>query len=93
MPQLDPKKGFIVPRAEIQESTLHLFTMQKGQKWLFSLLGLCSFSSRIKRHAWSFSARVEKRGNRREEPSVSSDLLCDGDLPRRVSGKSCVNGT
>lgn len=66
MPQLDLKKSFIVPRAEIHESALHLFTMQKGQKWLFSLQGLCSFSRRIKRHTQSFRTRVKKRGNRRE---------------------------
>lgn len=84
MTQLDLKKGFIVPRAEIHERALRLFTMQKGQTRLFSLLGLCSFSSRIKRHTQSFSTRVKKRGNRREEPSVSSHLLCDGDSPRRV---------
>jgi len=93
MPQIDLKKGFIVPGAKIQESGLHLFTMQKGQKWLFSLLGPCSFSSRFKGRTWNFGARVRKRGNSSEEPSVSSHLLCDGDLPRRVSGKSCVNGT
>lgn len=37
------------------QSALHLFTMQKGQEWLFSLQGPRSFASRIKRHTQSSS--------------------------------------
>lgn len=51
------------------QSALHLFTMQKGQEWLFSLQGPRSFASRIKRHTQSSSNgwRREERGGKEEK--------------------------